>query len=307
MVFKNWTDTHSKAFGKAPFTVKHSLNETGLFTDEALIVLLDKHPKSHTDVCTMGGTPETPYAFRTGDARDVSSTLLLEAAKSGAIWINLRQAMNMHAEYAAVLKDMYGSLAEKTKSKPFSARGGILISSPLAKVPYHCDPTETILWHVRGHKRFYLYPRTDEFLPDAAYEAILFKDQEDLPYQTSMEDKVQIFDLTDAEMLSWPLNSPHRVENVTHCISVTTEYSSPESSLKNAVMYTNAVLRQKLGQNPTWADAKTPEKYAKAVAGRVMRKLGVLDSFKQKDFVTFKVSQTAPNYIEDIAPVIRAF
>ena len=307
MIFKNWTEQHTNAFRKDAFTVKHTLNETGLFTDEALIDLLNKHPKSHTDVCTMGDSPETPFKFRTGDARGIDGALLLEAAKSGAIWINLRECMNMHPEYNAVLKTMYGDLAKMTKSKPYSARGGILISSPLARVPYHCDPTETILWHVRGHKRFYLYPNNEEYLPDTAYEAILFKDQEDLPYRSSMERDARIFDLTDSEMLTWPLNSPHRVENVTHCISVTTEYSSPESSLKNAVMYTNAVMRQKFGKNPKWADASQGEKILKGAFGRVLRKFGVLDSMKEQDFVTFKVNKSAPNFIEDISPVIRAF
>ncbi len=307
MIFNNWTKQNSKDFGKKAFTVEHKLNDSGLFTDEALIKLLDMHPKSHTDVCTMGDSPETPYKFRTGDARGVSGAVLLEAAKSGAIWINLRECMNMHEEYNALLSQMYGDLGKATKSKPYSARGSILISSPLARVPFHCDPTETILWHVRGHKRFFLYPDTEEFLPDTAYEGILFKEQEDLPYRSTMEKDVKIFDLEGSEMITWPLNSPHRVENVTHCISVTTEYSSKESSLKNAVMYTNAVLRQKFGRNPKWAEASYGEKLIKAAFGVVLRRFGVLNALKEKDFVTFKVNSKAPNFIQDISPEIRAF
>jgi len=125
------------------------------------------------DVCTMGGSdhPDYPNKFRTGDFRGASGADLIEAAKAGKIWINVRQGMNIHTEYKAVLDRMYGGLGEANGKKPYDARGGILISSPIAQVPYHFDKTHIILWHVRGKKRIYVYPETEKFIPDQAYEA----------------------------------------------------------------------------------------------------------------------------------------
>jgi len=94
---------------------------------------------------------------------------------------------------------------------------------------------------------------------------------------------------------------------MSYCVSVTTEYSTPESTLKNATMYTNAVLRRKFGRNPKWDNASTPEIYLKAGIGKVLRKFGVLDTLKEADMVSFTVDKSAPNYIKDIEPFVRTF
>ena len=259
-------------------------------------------------MCTLSDHPVFQYKFRTGDVRGVDGKTLIEAVKAGSIWMNLRKAMNIHPEYNAVLKQMYGELAELTGSKPFHARGAILISSPTAKVPMHFDATVTILWHVRGHKRMFLFPKTQEYLPDEEYEKLMYRVSEDyLPYQTSMDEAATIYDLYDDEMVTWPLNQPHRVENKTYCVSVTTEYSTPESTMKNAAMYTNAVLRRKFGMSPSWQSASAPEKFVKAGAGKVLRKIGLLDTLKAEDLVTFKIDKTVPGFIRDVDSYVRNF
>jgi len=308
MIITDWTDENTEKFQSETFRIKHDLISTGLFSDEALSELLDKHPKDQLDVCALSDHPIYQYKFRTGDARDVDGKTLIEAVKAGEIWMNLRKAMNIHPEYNAVLEKMYGEIAELTGKKPFHARGGILISSPAAQVPLHFDATETILWHVRGQKRMYLYPQTEDYLPDEDYEMLMFRVTEDyLPYKPEMEAAAEIYDLEEGEMITWPLNRPHRVENKSYCVSVTTEYSTHESTIKNAAMYTNAVLRRKLGRNPNWNSASMPEKYIKASLGKVLRKIGVLDTLQEDDMVSFKIDKTVPGYIKDVEPYARVF
>ena len=156
----DWSDAKTASFQKEILSFGHSLAETGLFTDASLISLLERHPADKMDVCTMGESthPLYPNKFRTGDFRNVPGKTLLAAVKAGRVWINLREAMNVHEDYKLVLDQMYGGLAKATGNRAFNPRGGILISSPIARVPYHFDKTETILWHVRGKKRVFLYP-----------------------------------------------------------------------------------------------------------------------------------------------------
>jgi len=308
MILENWTSDHSEKFQKETFKVKHDLLSTGLFSDEALIDLLNRHPKDQLDVCTHSDHPVYQYKFRTGDVRDVEGKTIFEAVKAGSIWINMRKAMNIHPEYKAVLDEMYGEIAQNTGKKPFNANGGILISSPIAKVPMHFDATETILWHVRGTKRIFFYPMTADFLADEDYETYMFRRSEDyLPYQESMKEAATVYDLHEGDMVTWPLNTPHHVENLSFCISVTTEYSTFESSVKNAGMYANAVLRHKLGMSPNWQAASKPQRYVKAGAGLILRKIGVLDTLDVTDVVDFKLDKNAPGYIRDIEPFTRAF
>jgi len=308
-IFQDWTDEQTENFRKDIITVRHNLADTGLFTDEALAELLDKHPSQKLDVCTMGNHDlRFPNKFMTGDFRDCDGKTLVDAAKAGAIWINVRQAMNVHPEYKAVLDKMYGAISEITGEPTFNARGGILISSPVAKVPYHCDQTETILWHIRGKKRIYIYPTTEEFMSDDDYQNIITQDREDdIPYDASMDASARAFDLAEGEMISWSLNAPHRVDNGSFCVSVTTEYSTRESAFKNSVMFTNAVLKQRFGVKSRWASASMPEKYAKSVAGRVLRKVGAYKVPDGEDMVTFKVDPKADNYIGEVEPFVRNF
>jgi len=306
----NWSETHTQAFQKDIMTFKHHLNATGLFTDEALLALLDKHPSQLLDVCSMGASDheEYPNKFMTGDFRECSSKDILDAAKAGKVWVNVRRAMNIHPEYKAVLDRMYGGIAEATNMKTYNANGGILISSPIAKVPYHFDKTETILWHVRGKKRIYIYPMNPDFIPDDAYEySVVNILEDDLPYNSGMDEFARVFDLEEDQAITWPLNTPHRVDNIEFCVSVTTEYSTRESGLKNAAMVTNATLRQKFGMNPSWSEDGEIKRYVKAMVGCVLKATGTASSTNRPDIVRFKIDPKVPGYVVYTDPFMRNF
>ena len=305
----DWDATKTAAFQKEVLTFAHDIEASGLFTDEALIALLERHPASETDVCTMSeaGGPY-PNKFRTGDFREADGKTLLAAVHAGAVWINLRKAMNIHPEYTALLDRMYGELSSVTGNKAFNARGGILISSPIAKVPYHTDKTETILWHVRGQKRLLVYPRTQDFMPDRAYEATLTDLlDDDLPYDPSMDASATVLDLEPGQAASWPLNSPHRVVNKTFCVSVTTEYSTRESAIKNSAMLTNAMLRARFGMDPSYSRDGAVKRRVKSLTGRALHKAGLTPNTSSEDYVTFKVDPKADGFLVDTDPYVRDF
>jgi len=307
-VFTNWTDEHTRKFHNDIVCVNHNLETTGLFTDTALAEMLDNHPNNMLDVCTMGNDAKYPNQFRTGDFRGCDGKSLIEMVKEGKLYINARRAMNLHPQYNKVLQKMYGELSAKTGNKEFNANGGILISSPIAKVPYHTDCQHVVLWHIRGTKRVYVYPVTQEFIPDSAYEATatnMFFD--DLPYKDAFDDHAEVLTLTGGEMACWQLNQPHRVVNETFCVSIASEYSSRDSALKNSAMYAQAAMRSTFGSRPVWKDTVPSIRFAKAIAGKVLKKTGLYKAKNAPDYVTFKVDKTAPGYIVDIEPVVRDF
>jgi len=309
-LLQDWSEQHGSKFEKEVITFKHALNETGLFTDEALIELLEKHPSELLDVCTMGDSdhPVYPNRFRTGDFRGVSGQDLIEATKAGKVWINIRNGMNIHPEYKAVLDRMYSDLGTAISRKPYNARGGILISSPIAQVPYHFDKTHIILWHIRGKKRIYIYPQTEEYIPDRAYEAKMLRYlDDDLPYTSEFDDHAQILDLEHGQAVSWPLNSPHRVDNREFCVSVTTEYSTTESKIKNANMVANATMRHKFGIQASYRNSSKTHRQLKSILGYGVKKAGLVPKDKLVDMVTFKIDPKAPHFITDTEPFKRNF
>ena len=306
----DWSDAKTASFQKEIMSFGHNLGETGLFTDEALIDLMERHPADKMDVCTMSSSdhPVYPNSFRTGDFRNVPGKTLLDAAKAGCLWINLREAMNVHPEYKRTLDAMYGELAEKTGNQAFNPRGGILISSPIARVPYHFDKTETLLWHVRGKKRVLIYPLTQKFISDAAYEDVITNTlKDDLPFDASFDADAQIVDLAEGTAVTWPLNSPHRVDNQTFCVSVTTEYSTRQSGMKNAAMLTNALLRQRFGMDPSYTNDGDLKRQIKSVMGRVIGKTSFRPDTSEPDMVTFGISDAVDNFIVDVEAFERNF
>ncbi len=310
-ILKDWSSEHTQKFQKETFTFRHRINETNLFTDEALLTLLGTHPSHLMDVCSMSeeNDPTNPNRFLTGDFRDASPETILAAAKAGRIWINLRKAMNIHPKYKVLLSKMYGEIAHNTKKKAYKANGGILISSPISQTPYHFDKTETILWHVRGKKRVYVYPLTQKFISDKAFEDTIIKSiTDDIPYSTEFEKDAIIIDLEDDQAATWPLNSPHRVDNSEFCVSITTEYTTHASSLKNAGMIANATLRDKFGISSNWSEEKPPTKVAKFVLGKVIKATTTLqDKNVETDMVSFKLDPSVPGFIVETEPYPRQF
>lgn len=306
----DWTEDHSRRFQKEIMTFGHDLESTGLFSDEALIELLDKHPSEQLDVCSMSDNsdPLFPNEFLTGDFRGVPAETILAAAKAGRVWINVRKAMNLHPEYKEVLDAMYGGLAAQVGGKTYNANGGILISSPISQTPYHFDKTETILWHVRGAKRLYIYPLSEKYIADKSYEAIITNDLvDDLPYEASFDDEAIVVDLKPNEAVTWPLNSPHRVDNSSFCVSVTTEYSTRESGIKNANMIANAALRAKFGRTPQFANDGELKRFAKTGLGIALRKLGYVSKSNEPDLVRFKIDPKVKGFVVPTEPFVRNF
>ena len=309
-MIKDWSEKKTSVFRKEILTFSHDLESTNLFSDEALITLIGKHPDDLTDVCTMGPTTDTQYPnkLRTGDFRDCSPRDLFEAAKTGKVWINLRKAMNVHPEYSLILDQMYGDIAENTGAKPFNANGGILITSPVGRTPYHFDKTDTILWHIRGPKRIFLYPIEEKFISDESYEnAVSNMIEDDLPYDMSFDADATIIDLAEGQAVSWPLSAPHRVDNHGFCVSVTTEFSSRESALKNSAMIANATLRNKFGLSPKWTNQSELRRLSRAVLGFALKKTKLAVNTSHTDYVTFKVDPKVNGGILNIEPFARNF
>ncbi|MGB0907883.1 MAG: hypothetical protein ACPGVT_10350 [Maricaulaceae bacterium] len=305
----NWTDENSDNFFTKPMKVKHSLEETGMFSDEALADLIERHPLHLIDVCTMGEDAEKPNAFRTGDFRGLSGAQLVKAAQDGDVWINLRQVTNQHDKYGQLLNQTFAELKKLVPGFDVNGpKGGILISSKKTRVPYHADQTVTLLWHVRGTKRFYVYPSKGDFLPDHAYESIILQETtEDVPYRAEFDDQATILRLEPGELAIWPLNAPHKVENETFCVSLTVECPTRKSAFKNSVFFANGVLRRKFGMSPSYSKSTSIGRMIKAAFGAAMRKMNYQPSEMVEHFVTFKIDPNAPGYIADTPPQIRTF
>jgi hypothetical protein len=277
-VLADWTDQTRRDFRERITRTTHNLHTSPLFSEEAVERLIEIHPREYADFATMDETGSRS-SWKTGDPGKLSGKELIRAVKSGRLWINLRNLFGIHDEYRALLDQMFEELQDENPGfHPVRILGGLLVSSPQAKVPFHMDRTDTILWHISGKKRVFVYPHHDEVATDEEREEVLlhaFNDE--LVHHPEAEKHAKCFDLEPGEMICWPLHTPHRVENRgTLNISLATEYTTPEARQLNNAMYFNGVMRRRFGwQPPRIAETQGLNRTVRYVAGALMRKAGV--------------------------------
>ena len=193
----DWTAQKARDFSKANLAFEHGLHRDAMFMDAGLASLLDRYPRDKLGVFTMGEDPVDWQSWRKGSAGDLSGAQLLEAAKAGRIWLNLRHANDHLPEYAALEERIFQDQQKATGVRAFKRDLGVLISSANAQVFYHLDVTLVSLWQIRGQKRVWVYPVAEPYIGDEQLERIVLKETaEQFAYDPAWDQGAEVYDLT---------------------------------------------------------------------------------------------------------------
>lgn len=297
-VLTDWHDHYAELFGRHTLRLKHRLHLSPLFSDEALAALLEKADRGDYHVNLMDNGVR-----REGEFGDLPGKDILEAVRRGEIWINLRAPGRANPAYDALLRDIYADFEARVPGlQTYKQNLTILISSPNVRVKYHADVPGQSLWQVRGKKKVYLYPNSAPFVTQQALEKLTVNElhETDMPYRPWYDDYAEIVDLEPGEMLHWPLNGPHRVDNH-DCmnVSVTTEHWT--DALRNiyAANYANAMLR-KLGFRKLGHPPAGPGLWTKLAIAGAVKFTGIRKKEAKPYRIDFRVDPGAPRGAADI-------
>ena len=236
-----------EAFGRAPLTYSHRLLEAGLFEDDQLARQLERHPAELFDINIFSYGEDDQALLQTGSKGRRGGAALLEAAKAGRMWIQMRRIQDHWPELAEAMRQVFSELSREVPGfKPVQVTGQLILSAPSAKVPFHADPPGVTLFHLRGEKRMWVYPVDETHLPTRVMENIMLEQQtEDLPYRRDMDAAAEVFDLKPGMAIAWPLHAPHRIENQgSFNVSLSCDYQTWRSRMTNGAHYANGVLRR---------------------------------------------------------------
>lgn len=274
-ILADWPADGRRRYGQEVIRFRNRLEETGLFTDEALADLLDRHPRDRRDFCTMRKNPPPGETWIAGEANDLTGAEIVQAVRTGALWASCRGAMATDRVYKPVFNRLMREFAEAAGTPVLTATASVLISGPAMGIFFHCDPAETMLWHVRGTKTINIYPRTDAYIPETALEAILLKENlSDAPWRDEMAAGATPVTLSPGDSVCWPLHGPHNVLNGPAMnVSISIEYTTPASAMTNGVFYTNGILRRRLGLKPTSRGTPVALRPAYWLAAKALRTL----------------------------------
>jgi len=266
-------------FGRRPVYGNHGLADHPLFTDAALIDLLDHFPRSQLYALNMGTDPTRAGENRLALHDGVSGAELLDAVRTGRLWLNVTRVDRADTRYRRLVTQLYEELgAQAAGFAPDSSQGTLLISSPRALVYYHADGPESVLWHIRGRKRVWVYPALDPRYMQRELMEDIFAGvrHEYLPYQADFDAGAEVYDLEPGQWIAWPQNAPHRVTNLDSVnVSLSTEHFTRASRRRSRVYIANRFFRTRLGCKRLSAREDGILALAKAVVQRVARGLGL--------------------------------
>lgn len=265
---------------------RHHLLDTGLFTDEKLIELFDRHDPDELLVYRMGDDHRQLDDFQYGLRGTLTAAELLDAVKAGKLWLNIINVTRHHESFDRLVGGIYDELEQKVAGFTTVYRSAnLLVSSPNAKVYYHADAPLNMLWHLRGEKRVWVYPADERFAPREWVEKIFTRESDDdLPYEPGFDEYAAAYDLHPGEMLTWPQNTPHRVENVSGLnVSLTTEHYTPRAMKKRMTYLSNRYLRSWFGLPATDVTLDGPGAALKRTLFRIARRLPGLNEAAESD------------------------
>jgi len=272
-IFTDWNEQHSKLWGNVPVRLSHNLHRSPLFSMDGLAHLIEQYPREHYSLVQMGA-PGQRKLWREGEIGGLSGAEVIEAIAQGRMWLNLRRVAEVDSRYGELITRIFGELQERLPGFEASHETiGILISSPNAQVYYHCDLPGQALWQIHGSKRVFIYPPTRPFLaPEHLEDIALYQVEVNMPYEPWYDAHAQCFEFNPGEMLSWPLNAPHRIEN-RDClnVSMTMEYWTDESRRAQVVNMANGILRHRFGHPARSRATRGVGFLAKRVAQKLLR------------------------------------
>jgi hypothetical protein len=303
-IFTNWSPQHTASWTHEPVCLEHRLHEHPLFSFEALADLIDGYPRQHYALVEMGAQGSPRRLWREGDIGGLAGKQVIEAIQQGRMWLNMRNLPQVSKPYGDLLADIFDEIGQRVPGyDTFNQTSGILISSPKAQVYYHCDLPGQSLWQIHGRKRVYVYPNTPPFLtPEQLENIALFEVEVDMRYDPAYDTGAKVFEIGGGEMLHWPLNAPHRVENL-DClnVSMTMEYWTEAIRRRHMINVANGILRHKLGVAPKSLSTSGPGFWAKAAIQAGVKRAGLLKKErKARRPIEFRLDKSNIGRVVDI-------
>jgi hypothetical protein len=285
-------------FGRRPLVASHNLHEHQLFSDAALIELLDEFPREHLYALTMGDDPGRTDGNRAASHDGVGGADLLRAVSNGRLWLNVTGVDRAEPRYRALIDQLYHQLgAQVPRFAPVATSGTLLISSPHVLVYYHADAPASVLWHIRGRKRIRIYPALDErYMRHELLEDIFAGVRHEyLPYQPAYDQAAVTYDLVPGRWATWPQNAPHQVSNLDSVnVSLVTEHITGESRRRARLYRANRFLRTRLGLRNLSLQENGPLAAMKTLVHRVANRAGLDPLLPKQHVPSLRVDPDAP-------------
>jgi hypothetical protein len=273
-IFTKWDETHSELWSHQPIRLEHEMHKSPAFSMEAIARLIETYPREQYSLVKTGAKAPS-RVWREGEIGNLSGRQVIEAISRGGLWLNMRDVGSVDPRFHQLVDQMFDELEARIPGfiRPTGHQQGILVSSPDAEVYYHADLPGQALVQIAGRKRVYIYPNTPPFIrPEHLEDIALFNVEVDIPYKEWYDAHATVLDIGPGQMLNWPMNAPHRVENLdTFSISMTISYGDHDIRRAEIMNLANGMLRHRFGYKAKSRSLRGPSFVAKRVLQKLLR------------------------------------
>jgi hypothetical protein len=299
----------ARAFGARTVVATHDLHKFELFSNASLAELLDNFPRRNLYALATGSDPTRPDQNRLALHDGLSGADLLQAVHRGCLWLNITRVTDADPCYRALVNSLYEQIAANVAGFAVrSSQATLVVSSPSAVAYYHADGPASVLWHIRGRKRVWVYPANDPRYADreALEDIVVGARHEYLASTAALDRGASTHDLQPGQWISWPQNSPHRVSNLEGInVSLSTEHVTDETRRRARVHAAKRFLRVRLGlRNPSIPECG-PLAVLKMLTHGLANKAGLNRITTKRHSATMRVDAAAPGGASPIVNGIR--
>ena len=303
-IFSKWDETHSDLWSHQPIRLEHEMHNSPAFSMDEIARLIESYPREHYSLVKTGAKGSS-RVWREGEIGHLSGRQVIEAISRGGLWLNMRNVGAVDSRYRQLVDRMFEEVLAKVPGFkiPKDHQESILVSSPDAQVYYHADLPGQGLIQIAGRKRVYVYPNTAPFItPENLEDIALFNVEVDVPYKEWYDDHAKVLDIGPGQMLNWPMNAPHRVENLdTFSISMTISYTDDEIRRAEILNLANGMLRHRFGYKPKSRSLYGPSFFAKKVMQKLLRDgKWIRRERNARRPIDFRLDATQPGKIVDL-------
>ena len=239
-------DEARTGFGRAPFSVRHTLSDHPLFALDALAELADRLPPDAVEH-NLGSVGAVELS---GDVPRLDATPgeLVRGIRTNGCWVVLpflHRTPPYDRLYSEILDDL-APLVRGGREAMSSFHSVVFLAAPGSTTPSHVDPEMGFLLHLEGEKRLSI----GSFGDDAVEQEQLERFHGGGHRNTTMPVAARDFELRPGDGVHVPPNVPHVVTNgPTVAISLSVGFQTPENLRRNGEYKFNARARR-LGLRP---------------------------------------------------------
>jgi len=262
----------------SPVRVEHDVPPY-MSADDALVHILSRYPTELLEINRYDFGENGKVTLTPGKRGRAGGETVLDAVKNGQLCITLREIEKAHPGLWGEIHKAFAELAPQIGiTRASKMTGQMILSSATARFPYHFDVANTAVFHLRGVRRVWVYPTSENFLAqDEAEKAIMGVSDGQLTHVRIGDNAAWRFDIVPGEALALPLHSPHRIENDEGlCVTVVVSYETADSRIANGAYAAIGVLRRWGAKVPRMEETPYPAKAALWLASLAFAAIGLV-------------------------------